>query len=161
MRSLYTPFIRSKKFDAASGPYAAAAFEKVPWRNSSARSEDDGLPDVRTPVASVSAVTLTHPSFRPRLLHVFFSKAATSFGSNRLTALSAPPFPTLIIITLIASATTPRRPVATSVERTVTTKRSWFGWRAPRLVDSTGKWKVSAPDGWRIDAIAVSPGARS
>src|SRR6185503_15672084 len=117
-------------FDDASAEYAPAALEKVPWMSSSDRSEDDdGLPAARAPLRSVSAVTFSHPSLRPRLAQVFFSNADTSFGNRRLTALSAPALPTLITITLMASATTPRRPVATSAERTVMTNRSWFGRR--------------------------------
>ena len=133
------PFVRSKNVDDASGRYAAAALEKVPCTRSSERSADDGLPAAREPALSVSAATFSHPSFRPRLAQVFFSNAATSFGSTRLTILSAPAWPTLITTTLIALVTAPRRPVSTSVERTVTTKRIWFGCRPPRLVDWTGR----------------------
>ena len=44
-----------EEIDDASGPYAAAAFENVPWMNSSERSADFGFPGSRTPLAACPA----------------------------------------------------------------------------------------------------------
>ena len=91
-----------EKSDAASGRNAAAAFENVPWMSSSERSGETGVAESSAPAASVSLVTLSHPSLRPCFFHDAFSYASASFGSARLTALSAPSLTTSTTIALIA-----------------------------------------------------------
>src|SRR6476646_7599253 len=99
------------------------------------RSSEAGLPAASALLASVSGLTLSHPSLSPFLFQVFLSNAATSLGSRKLAALSPTTLPTLIRVALITLVTTPRFPVPTYVDLTSTTNRTWLGCLKPRLAD--------------------------
>ena len=76
--------------------------ENVPWMKSSERCGDTGVPVASAAAASVSSVTSSQPSSRPRFFHEFFSKASTSFGSTRVTSLSPASLATFTTMALMA-----------------------------------------------------------
>ena len=80
----------------------------MPWMNNRERLGETGLPGSRTPAASESLETFNHPSLRPFFFQRAFSRASTSRGRRKLTALSAPTLATLTTMALIACPTRPR-----------------------------------------------------
>jgi hypothetical protein len=98
----YVRATRSKNADAASGRNAAAAFENVPWMSSNERSGDTGLAAANAPAGERVLGDLQPSFFEAMLFPRRRSYASASFGSARLTALSAQSLTTSTTIALIA-----------------------------------------------------------